>query len=451
LPSQVDNLIPQPYQQLSADNKVEDIFGQCMDPETNVFDMALFQDLCLDAIREMDLRHVEKKKKKPSSRRSNLRKIRTGDTFWTVISRVKNPLPHPFEPPPPFSDRLSYLRFNPCIKARHIIARSRPRWLSNEEAVKGSRKKNGDKRMRTTNQSDMGGLLVNALGDDTCLEDVGYKTVYQSSQNEMVNTNPRPKTKVRRNEVTPKVKETSTVVFEDETLDYEIKKMKKYGLKLTEPPVLNTENFNALQCLQQLNDANLIRDLSWDYESPSKSNYASENPALYEEVKVSFKIQNIGTFELRQDRNHKFFPRKLIKHTIASDAMSKVFGQHGDWSRMRIKDLKSILDSEPVTTSVDELSALQCLHQLKDADCFDLTWTFLTQSEAIEYVILSIKGSNMEIRLEESRNIYQDTKASLKHRLATGAMERITQGSKLDWKSMTISELRDHLTIQSSA
>lgn len=443
LPSQVDYLIPHPYQQLSANNKVEDIFGRCMDPENNVFDIALFEKLCNDEIGNSSLQTTKTEKSAP--KRSNLRKIRTGDTFWTVINRVKNPLIHPFEPPEPFSDRLSYLRFNPRIKSRHIVARSRPRWLQSEDTVTEKRVK---RVVNDTKLSDMGELLVNALGDDTCLADVGYKTVYQSKENNAkVNLGKQTKkNRTLKKGIATNITPLDSESVQDFNLEYETIQIEQ-DFDMAEKPLFNTEKFNALQCLQQLNDSKLIRELSWDFRSSTKTipNHAHK----FEEISLSVKVLDQYSFKIRKNRNINTFSRKLIKHSMASDAMAKIFEKHGDWSKMTMKDLRSILSSsrESVKSNEEDQSALQCIHHLRDRNCFEVSWDFRKQSETVEVIILRIKGRNVDLILEESRNMYQNSKSSLKRRLAARAMEEITQDIDLDWTLMTISELTDHLTI----
>jgi|AntRauTorckE5430_2_1112549.scaffolds.fasta_scaffold56746_1 hypothetical protein len=45
-----------------------------------------------------------------------------------------------------------------------------------------------------------------------------------------------------------------------------------------------------LQCPQQLYDADLVNELVLEYRTPSNTQYASEHPDFYEEVKVSIFI-----------------------------------------------------------------------------------------------------------------------------------------------------------------
>ncbi len=137
LPSQMQDLIPEPYNMLS-NTTVEDIYASCMDPEDNCFDLKQFEHLCKERIREAT----------PDGQQIGIedgvqieqhgrhgRRILTGDHYWIVLSRQKSPLVHPFEPPAPFSDRLAELRPNRRLKVTRAIATAEPRprsvWSTN--------------------------------------------------------------------------------------------------------------------------------------------------------------------------------------------------------------------------------------------------------------------------------------------------------------------------------
>jgi len=450
LPSQVDYLVPEPYRQLSTDGAVEDIFGSCMDPENNVFDMKLFKDLVTDAVAGKNGKPI---RRKGPPRKSNLRKVMTGDTFWTVIRRVQTPLVHPFEPPPPFSDRLSYLRPNSRIKATHIMASDRPRWL--REGISGRNGNNQSKKTCETEpskegkHSDMGKLLVNALGDDTTLENVGYKLVYQSKE-VVIEAEKRKKTNVIASNGEDKpldMENSSSRTFEREIMHYEMKRMKEYGLKPPEISRNSADGFNAIQCLQQLYDADLISELVWDYNTPSETKYASEYPDFYEEVKVSISILDDEPFRISQDRNPKLFSRKLVKHTLASVIMDELFKDKDEWHKMNVKEMKSMLNPSPkANTAIEDVNALQCLHHLRDARLVEISWDFHYHSETTEIVRLSVNGNDVNLVLEEIRDVYQHSKATLKHRLAGQAMEKLMSVIEKDWRSMSISEIRDSIS-----
>jgi len=406
--------------------------------------MKMFRRLCLgeiggeDAITKVVPAAVRGGERNPCGGRQ----VKTGDTFWTVLRRANSPLVHPFEPPRPFSDRLSYLKQNSRIKATHIFASDKPRWLRGGKDKSSVKKTTLQRQAQTpfdVKHSDMGELLVNALGDNTCLEDVGYKVVYQQSGQQSTNINAKTTRNRRDNEIQKE---------DQDTMQNEAVKMERFGVEFPKKAIYSTEKFNAIQCLQQLHDAELIESLEWEYEYPSSSQYASEDPDLYEQIKVSIQTLDQETFTLSQDRNAKVFSRKLLRHTLAATVMSHIFRNHGEWSTMTIKEMKRLVSRSTTTndSNAETLNALQCLHELRDARCFDLSWDFCASptSDTTEIVRLSITGNkSLDIVFEETRDVYQNSKSSAKRRLATMAMDRIMEHSTKDWKSMTMTEVKE--------
>ena len=446
LPSQVDYLIKQPYRQLSIDGTVEKIYGDCMDPETNVFDMALFDMKCKNALKDLDHSIVTKKEEVVSQRQSKLRQIRTGETFWTVLSKSRSPLVHPFKPPLPFTTRLSNLRYNPLIKATHILASDRPRWLR-DNLQKNKIDANSTDLLVDDKQSDMGNLLINALGDETKLENVGYKLVYQPG-NIIEQTKSRTKSKSKKD--LEDYDNKSLRIVDREIMQYEFERMKEYKIDAPKLSRNSTDGFNSLQCLQQLYDTDLISDLDWNIATQSKSKYASKYPDLYEEIKLSVVTAENKAISFRQDRNVKLFSRKVVKHSLASNAMVSLFEHHDkEWYSMSVKEMKSLLiPSHKSNTTAEDINALQCLHQLKDARLFQVSWHFYDHDhiDTIEYVKLTIENDTVNFSFSEERNINQHSKMSLKHRLANKAMEELVRGEDCDWRSMTLSELKEFVT-----
>jgi hypothetical protein len=104
-----------------------------------------------------------------------------------------------------------------------------------------------------------------------------------------------------------------------------------------------SKDFNALQCLQQLYDADLVNELLWEYQTPSNTQYASEYPDFYEEVKVSIFILDDNPLSLSQDRSPKLYSRKVVKYTLASITMDELFKHKGEWYKNTAKEMKSLL------------------------------------------------------------------------------------------------------------
>jgi hypothetical protein len=126
--------------------------------------------------------------------------------------------------------------------------------------------------------------------------------------------------------------------------------------------------------------------------------------------------------------------------------MDELFKHEGEWYKNTVKEMKSLLSPpQKVNTTAEDSNALQCLHHLRDARLVDVTWDFQSHSETIEIMRLIINGKNINLVLEESRDVYHNSKATLKHRLAGEAMEKLTSNIEKDWRSMTLSEMRDSI------
>ena len=112
----------------------------------------------------------------------------------------------------------------------------------------------------------------------------------------------------------------------------------------------------------------------------------------------------------------------------------------------KVKNKKSRY--QPKANIVNEdANALQCLHHLRDARLVEVSWDFHDHSETTEIVRLSVNGNGINLVLEEIRDVYQHSKATLKHRLAGEAMEKLMSVIGKDWRSMSISEIRDCISL----
>lgn len=367
LPSQLYELIPEPYKWLAENNAVEDIYATCMDPEDNVFDMKRFESLCEERIQTMkkeqraaggsaEPQDHDRNKQSPRGRR-----IIIGDHYWTVISRTKNPLTHPFEPPAPFSDRLSNLKSNRRLKVSRVLATSdsmpRSAWSVGKVHKKKAHHQTAlasQNRSTGGRFSDMGRLLKPVLGDAT-IEGVGYRQAYQSVKE--VKKSRRKKVMIdltlpkvgtrrkggRKNE--KRKKSRHRIAFDSRA------RMEKFKVVPTpKDPARNIEGSTALQLLQQLNDAQMIGSIQWNHTMPSNSDYASINPDDHESVQLVIQqgvkptksVLHEGlTYE--QDRDVKLVSRQAVKQHLASFALCDLLGPQKRWSDMNITDIRNYL------------------------------------------------------------------------------------------------------------
>jgi hypothetical protein len=421
LPSQVSHLIPQPYRTLSLDSSIDDIYGTCMSPEANVFDLESFRERVEEKIGnaawDYQTKYIQQTKQVQSGRR-----VRVGGSFWTCLRRTRTPLVHQFEPPVPFSERLSRLRPNPHIHVSHIVTSQKPRWLRDNDTPDNITKLDDHKHI------DMGKLLVTTLGDNQNLVDVGFKTAYQGLESN----------RTRENKKAIVLKDPSAL-----SLSEELKRMRKFDLKIPPDEIpRNKDDHSAVQCLQQLVGGALVKSIDWEYNYPSHSTYAEIDPNLYEYIGLKIKLNYSDVpLLIGQDRNVGLLSRKTIKHLLADQAMSIVFKGSEQWQLMTTKELKSY--HSPKARS---LNAIQYLHHLRDAKLFQMSWNYslANESKAQEIISLKIDFNGSIIELEESRNINIDSKSSTRHLLASRAMDIIV-GDKISWKEMNILALKARL------
>ena len=192
LPSPVKSLVPEPYRSI-PDEVVEAFYGTCMDPEDNVFDMKRFEKLCKEEVRSLqsaiDARSNERNDDSGAKQPSHDgRRILMGDHYWTVVSKVPKPLPHPFDPPEPFSERLSKLRPNNRIRVSRLIALAEPRprsaWKDKSSPPRDEPEHLGafvDHEALEIIHSDPGPFLTSLA----TVDQVDYRVAYQKSQKQV--------------------------------------------------------------------------------------------------------------------------------------------------------------------------------------------------------------------------------------------------------------------------
>jgi hypothetical protein len=445
LPTEVRHLIPKPYNKLAEDGVVEDIYASCMDKDTNVFDINAFKQKCMERI-DLNDESNDGSSSQPElkHKRRKGRKIRTGKTFWTVLRRVKKPLTHPYEPPKGFSDRLTQLRSDNKIKVFHMHATDRPRWLRNE--TKRWRERRQENLNEAAKFTDMGGII----SDSESLENVEFMRAYQSYRKK------ETKLEKRKSRWHSKGNTETTSINDVENEEYinEMARMEKH--EITPPPTTpkkNVDGFNGMQCIKELCDIGVLTQVKWSRKAPSHSTYASIDPELYEEVKVEIKGHGF-TLVFCQDRNRNLFSRKVMKHHLASMALSQIFSNI-NWITMSTDEMKSHLVSSNSTqinqVNVENRNALQCLHELKDSGMFEVSWDFSSDSPSTEHVLLNVKSGVEEVNFnsKEMRNIYKTSKATTKQNLAGAALCQLL-GSEANWKNMTLSEMKGRIIVPKS-
>ena len=375
LPSQMQDLIPEPYNMLS-NTTVEDIYASCMDPEDNCFDVKQFEQLCKERIQEATADGHEEEPVDGVQiewHGHHGRRILTGDHYWLVLSRQKSPLTHPFDPPAPFSDRLAELRPNRRLKVSRTMATAKPRprsvWARNG-AQKSSRAGNDESghiakhASREVTHADIGDLLKTKDGDEMSVLDVDYMQAFPEFQRRK---NKKQKKKVQFT-VSPisvenksaKINGAAVVPLKSKNgkskvarRDFDVlDRMKEYNIDAPPEDIpTNTEGFTPLLLLNQLSDAKMIGDVDLTYTLPSTSPYAAVDPLNHELVQLvvkkgpANKTKTILFEDLlyEQDRNINHVSRQRLRHHLSSLALCDIIGPRKQWTKMSFAQMKDYL------------------------------------------------------------------------------------------------------------
>lgn len=377
LPSQVDYLVPAPYNILAEDGAVEDIYASCMEAETNVFDIAMFRRACEDALENVkptekgaqstgELNHAISPKSVGRGR-----PIRTGENFWTVLHMVRDQLDNPFAPPEPFSDRLSKLRPHRRIVARRVMKTENPtRFVRGKKGSKSRRVKVGrvhgslthrrvvqEKKRAEGNASasvkdeishndSMLPLLLDAKEKRRTLKSVGYKQPYALAlQQEEARVGKKKKGKIEASVKKSQDQKRRQRLPNDAVGKKKRKKVTQTGspTSISKIPVTNKDGQTASSLLFQLQDIKAL-NIRWDTISQKDK---------HEEGRETIRLtlgRGTGAFcrldgerIYQQERYGNVASRKAVRHHLAAAALADFCGDGIDWKESTFKDLKEHL------------------------------------------------------------------------------------------------------------
>lgn len=241
-----------------------------MDPNDNVFDMKTFERLCEEQVDELRKLHDLNGEGPNKISSQDERRIMMGDHYWTVISKVTAPLTHPFDPPAPFTERLSKLRPNNRIRISRWMATKEPlpRTVWTNEKLAGNKssetkKKKGFVSKETrdlSRHSDPGAFIAS----HDSIDQVPYKTAYSKPQ-------AREGPKKGKVKITAKMSEIAILAQDNEPKKDEKKKkktpakgsiaarMKEFNLQRPpKDPVLTLDGVSPMACLKQLEDIGVV-------------------------------------------------------------------------------------------------------------------------------------------------------------------------------------------------
>eukprot|EP00584_Thalassiosira_punctigera_P001075 CAMPEP_0172540468 /NCGR_PEP_ID=MMETSP1067-20121228/11479_1 /TAXON_ID=265564 ORGANISM="Thalassiosira punctigera, Strain Tpunct2005C2" /NCGR_SAMPLE_ID=MMETSP1067 /ASSEMBLY_ACC=CAM_ASM_000444 /LENGTH=940 /DNA_ID=CAMNT_0013326335 /DNA_START=208 /DNA_END=3030 /DNA_ORIENTATION=- len=185
VPPQAWHLVPEPYNwfvEPSRSSHFQDLWDSCFNPENNAFDIQSFEKKCneqLSKIKRTRTGQIDTPASevgathRPYQKKNSGRQIYAGSKFWTVMSLSHIPLAHPFEPPKPFSGRISKLRKNKRIRVTKLPVKTRIERVRNTE-VTNNPFEGDDSEAR---QDDQG---IQAKENIRSVHDIPYKIAYKN-------------------------------------------------------------------------------------------------------------------------------------------------------------------------------------------------------------------------------------------------------------------------------
>ena len=335
LPSATKNLVPPPYRWL-PDEIVESIYASCMDANDNSFDMKMFEELCDEQVQAMAANSNGENLHQMHAEHDG-RRIIMGDHYWSVVSKVGKPLQHPFDPPAPFSDRLSKLKPNGRIRVSKIMASMEPRprsiWMNSEHDEEHKSKGFVDKDIKEVVHSDPGVYLKSKES----IMKVEYKAAYANRKKRHKGT--------KKAKANPKTKDR---VFGG----FEVRSNASQGDLPPSSPSSTRDGVTAMASLKQLEDAGLVGRISWRVKNQSKTENASlsehlETMQLFIDRGKKGKSVLSSDLKYEKDRHINTVSKQRMKHHVSSIALQDIAGPN--WTKLSFKELKSFLNHRSST------------------------------------------------------------------------------------------------------
>jgi hypothetical protein len=282
-------LVPEPYCRIS-EAAIEDIYGKCMDPTDNGFNIVLFKELCENELRSLAV-------DENATVASTAWAPYTSNSTWTVLSRTRKPLAHPYEPPAPFDGRFSKLRRDRWIRISNIPAIAEPRVRNKRDHLGARRQKS-----RRGAAASLPPIRHSSPGREflkLSIEKVPHRSIYLGS----------------------KVKGP-----EEEQKGFSV------------PPSLCTKDgVSAMSCLKQLEDAGFLAKIEWEEAHISRNG-----------EKLSLKVHSLPPlhhFALSRDRKLNGKSRKQLKQQMASIAMESLLTEccNKKWQECSFDEIKRMI------------------------------------------------------------------------------------------------------------
>jgi hypothetical protein len=486
LPTSVKNLVPKPYSLIDS-GTVENIYGECMDPHDNFFDLQKFERLADQEVAKITAKgkvdRIEDENKCSDTPELG-RRIILGDHYWSVLSRTQEAMEHPFEPPLPPSEMFSRLRPNPRIRATRIISmdcpRPRPGWNSSisEQHFLGDQSNRHfqgswlSKHNIEVDHMDFGDLINE---NQTSLLDIPYKIAFESSPDtSSMHLGGKQRFEILESNSLEFLPPPSKTNDKNGHQDKASSRTKDTGITL-----VNSDNQNSMVVLKQLNDIGVVSYYEFS-EIPASPEYTEGITLALSKNKVEGGVPSKDLSFTRYRRVRE--PKKWTKQYLTALALDEMIrdrkteydSANVSWYDLSFDELKDLFTSEsikvPLNASVlvnpRNQSAVSLLNQLRDhgligefeyshesaeseEDAFDMT---LTLSQG------SVKRILSEKLIFTSSRKPGDSKRAIKQHLASMALDSLLLNAvrgceggshepKSHWFELTFEEIKDQLKL----
>ena len=311
LPSTVRDLIPEPYSFI-PEATVEAIYAECVDPEDNSFNITLFEKLCKKELQKWD-----------GSGTPTPTAPYTSNNTWTVLSRSRKPLTHPFDPPPPFDTRFSKLRRDRWIRISQYSTIVEPRDRDKHHFYARKQKS------RSGTTTTLPPIRHSSPGREflkLSIQEVPHRSVYMEN-------------KVRE----PRARRGKDKSNQSASKDSQ--RERKKPLSIPRAPPSTRDNRTAMSCLKQLEDAGIFTVVQWEYTEPVDAVDPSTHERVSLKIHTSNTLHMFDDFEASWDREINRIPRKQIQQHLASIALENLLSAYSDksWQEYSFTDIKSII------------------------------------------------------------------------------------------------------------
>jgi hypothetical protein len=329
LPSTVKHLVPAPYRFIS-DERVENIYKSCVDPEDNSLDCIRFERLCEEEVTMLLRNQAATKGSKNAI--SDRRLTQLNNHSWDVVSQVGKPLDRPFTPPLPFSERVSELRSNNRIKISKLLAEQRPRprvdldYSAGKEREPTADTPNAKKcfRSQSTRHSEVAPFM-------TKLPEVAYKIAYKNFRQKLVPKQASHPSDVKKG-IVDSFRDGLIVPSKDSR---QLSNQRQENMATAQQEFVEQfttqDGISAVACVKQLTDAGILQEVEWRQAYNMEEQW-TENVSL----RIVSKLLAEAAF-YQSERSTFDVSRKLVKQSLASQALSELCSE---WQNLSFKNLR---------------------------------------------------------------------------------------------------------------